>query len=163
MTVTIEEEVEAPFSFDYRSLAMNVIKTSLESENFPFEAEVSLFLVSPEEIKEINREHRQIDKVTDVLSFPMILYESAGDFTNVEKEEDNFNPDTGEALLGDIILCVDKVKEQAASYGHSEQREYAFLILHSMLHLFGYDHMEESDAARMEERQRNILSKCHFI
>lgn len=163
MTVTIEEEIEVPFSFDYKSMAIEVVRTALESENFPFEAELSLFLVSPEEIKNINREYRRIDKVTDVLSFPLISYQSAGDFSHLENEEDNFNPDTGEALLGDIILCVDKVKEQAANYGHSEQREYSFLILHSMLHLFGYDHMEENEAAVMEERQRNILSKCHFI
>ena len=71
--------------------------------------------------------------------------------------EDNFNPDTGELLLGDIILSVDKVKEQAAAYGHSEKREFAFLILHSMLHLFGYDHETEQEREEMEARQRSIL------
>ena len=75
----------------------------------------------------------------------MIDYRIAGDFSNLEQEEDNFNPDTGEALLGDIVLCTDKVNEQAKSYGHSEKREFAFLILHSMLHLFGYDHMTPED------------------
>ena len=70
----------------------------------------------------------------------MLSYESAGDFSKLEDDyDDNFNPDTGEIMLGDIIISVDKVKEQAKSYGHSEKREYAFLILHSMLHLFGYD------------------------
>lgn len=77
----------------------------------------------------------------------------------MEQEEDNFNPDTEEALLGDIVLCVDRVKEQAKQFGHSEKREYAFLILHSMLHLFGYDHMTQEEAAVMEEKQNKILNQ----
>lgn len=163
MTVTIEEEVEVSFPFDYRKLAEEVIEAAIETEEFPFEAEVNLLLVSREEIQEINREHRQIDRPTDVLSFPMIVYGAPGDFNGVEQEEDNFNPDTGEALLGDIVLCVEKVKEQAESFGHSEKREYAFLLLHSMLHLFGYDHMTKEDAAVMEEKQTYILNQMGIL
>lgn len=163
MTVTIEEEQNPGFDFDYQPLAKAVIEAAIEWEQFPYEAEVNLLLVSKEEIHEINREHRQIDRPTDVLSFPMIDYESPGDFSSIEEDEDNFNPDTGEALLGDIILCVDKVKEQAESYGHSEKREFAFLILHSMLHLFGYDHMTEKEAAVMEQKQRHILEKMEIL
>ncbi len=159
MTVSLEEEVEVPFSFEYRRLAEEVVRAAADQEGFPYEAEVGIFLVSPEEIRRMNREYRQVDRVTDVLSFPMISYGSPGDFSKVGEDGDNFNPDTGEALLGDIVLCVDKVREQAKSYGHGEEREYAFLILHSMLHLFGYDHMEEGEAAQMEERQRTILEK----
>lgn len=158
MTVTVEEEVEVSFPFNYKELAMDVIKAALDFESFPFEAEIALFLVSPEEIRNLNRDYRQIDRTTDVLSFPMISYETAGDYSGISQGEDNFNPDTGEVLLGDIVLCVDKVKEQAKAYGHSEQREYAFLILHSMLHLLGYDHMAEDEAAQMEKKQQNILS-----
>ena len=77
----------------------------------------------------------------------------------MEQEEDNFNPDTEEALLGDIVLCVERVKEQAKQFGHSEKREYAFLILHSMLHLFGYDHMTQEESAVMEEKQNKILNQ----
>lgn len=163
MTVTIEEEQNPQFDFDYQTLAKEVIEAAVEWEKFPYEAEVNLLLVSLEEIHEINREHRQIDSPTDVLSFPMIEYEKPGDFSRLEQDEDNFNPDTGEALLGDIILCVDKVKEQAKSYGHSPKREFAFLILHSMLHLFGYDHMTEEEAAVMEEKQRNILEHMNIL
>lgn len=163
MTLTMEEEVEVSFAFDYKKLAEEVVEAALEAEQFPFEAEVSLLLVSMEEIQEINREHRQIDCPTDVLSFPMIEYEKPGDFSEIEQDEDNFNPDTGEALLGDIVLCVDKVKEQAESFGHSEKREYAFLILHSMLHLFGYDHMTPEEAGVMEEKQRNILDQMGIL
>ena len=163
MTVTIEEEVSPEFGFAYQALAEEVIEAALEWEKFPYEAEVNLLLVSLEEIHEINREHRQIDRPTDVLSFPMIAYESPGDFSKLEQDEDNFNPDTGEALLGDIVLCVDKVKEQAESYGHSQKREFAFLILHSMLHLFGYDHMTEEEAAVMEQKQRDILEHMNIL
>lgn len=163
MTVAIEEEENPGFEFDYRTLAEEVIEAAIEWEEFPYEAEVNLLLVSLEEIHEINREHRQIDHSTDVLSFPMIPYESPGDFSKIEQDEDNFNPDTGEALLGDIVLCVDKVKEQAKSYGHSEKREFAFLILHSMLHLFGYDHMEPEEAAVMEQKQRDILERMGIL
>ena len=163
MTVTIEGEQRPEFDFNYQSLAEEVIEAAIEWEEFPYEAEVNLLLVSLEEIHEINREHRQIDRPTDVLSFPMIPYESPGDFSKIEQDEDNFNPDTGEALLGDIVLCVDKVKEQAVSYGHSEKREFAFLILHSMLHLFGYDHMEPEEAAIMEQKQRDILEHMGIL
>lgn len=163
MTVTLEEEQSPDFDFDYQSLAEEVIEAAVEWEEFPYEAEVNLLLMSLEEIHEINLEHRQIDRPTDVLSFPMIQYESPGDFSKIEQDEDNFNPDTGEALLGDIVLCVDKVKEQAKSYGHSEKREFAFLILHSMLHLFGYDHMEPEEAAVMEQKQRDILEHMGIL
>lgn len=163
MTVTIEEEQNPEFDFEYQSLAKEVIEAAIEWEKFPYEAEVNLLLVSLEEIHDINREHRQIDRPTDVLSFPMIPYENPGDFSKIEQDEDNFNPDTGEALLGDIVLCVDKVKEQAKSYGHSEKREFAFLILHSMLHLFGYDHMEPEEAAVMEQKQRDILEHMNIL
>mgnify|MGYP000293236275 CR=1 FL=1 len=129
-----------------------------DAEECPYEAEVNLTLVDNEQIHEINRMHRGIDRPTDVLSFPMQTYEKPSDFSHVEDfVEENFNPDTGELLLGDIVLSVEKVSEQAIAYGHSEIREYAFLILHSMLHLFGYDHMEADEAAVMEEHQRKIL------
>ncbi|EOT27725.1 YbeY/UPF0054 family metalloprotein [Eubacterium sp. 14-2] len=163
MTVSIEEEVEVNFPFDYRTLAEAVIRKAAEAEAFPFEAEVNLLLVSAEEIRRVNREFRQIDAPTDVLSFPMIQYERPGDFSELEQDEDNFNPDTGEALLGDIVLCVDRVTEQAQEFGHSERREYAFLILHSMLHLFGYDHMTKEEAAVMEEKQRQLLNQMDIL
>ena len=93
----------------------------------------------------------------------MLSYTTPGDFSFLEEEnDDDFNPDTGEAILGDIIISVDKVKEQAKSYGHSEEREFAFLIVHSMLHLFGYDHMEPDEAAVMEAKQRQILEEMNI-
>ncbi|TGY96705.1 rRNA maturation RNase YbeY [Petralouisia muris] len=163
MTVTLEEETEVSFPFDYKKLAEQVIDGALKAEGFPFEAEVSLLLVPLKAIQELNLEYRGIDAATDVLSFPLISYETPGDFTWIEQEEDNFNPDTNEAMLGDIVLCVDRVWEQAAEFGHSPEREYAFLILHSMLHLLGYDHMTKEDAAVMEEKQRRILNQMGIL
>lgn len=158
MSLFIEKETETDFSFDEEALAKEVTDYAIEHEGFPFEAEINLTLTDNDGIHAINKEYRDIDAPTDVLSFPMLSYESAGDFSKLEDDyDDNFNPDTGEIMLGDIIISVDKVKEQAKNYGHSEKREYAFLILHSMLHLFGYDHETEEERADMEARQRAIL------
>jgi len=94
----------------------------------------------------------------------MLSYDVPGDFCFLDNEDNNdFNPDTGEALLGDIIISVDKVFEQAESYGHSVEREYAFLITHSMLHLFGYDHMNEEEAKVMESKQKDILTQMNIL
>ena len=134
------------------------MEASLDYEKCPYEAEVNVILTDNETIREINRDHRQIDSATDVLSFPMVDYEVPSDFDHVEDAvEDYFNPETGELMLGDIVISVEKVEEQAEKYGHSQTRELAFLVAHSMLHLCGYDHMEEEERLLMEERQRAIL------
>ncbi len=149
--------------FDCETLAGEIIVFAIEHEDFPYEAEVNLTLTDNAGIQEINRAYRQVDAPTDVLSFPLLSYETAGDFTHLEESyDDNFNPDSGEIMLGDIVLSVDRVIEQAAAYGHSEKREYAFLIVHSMLHLFGYDHMTPEEAEVMEAKQEEILSKMHI-
>jgi len=163
MSLLIETEVEVTFDFDYEELAEKVIEFTLDHEEFPYECEINLTLTDNDGIHEINREYRQIDRPTDVLSFPMLSYEMAGDFSKLEEDDNNFNPDTGEIMLGDIIISIDKVLEQAESYGHSTKREFAFLIVHSMLHLFGYDHMEPQEAAVMEDKQRVILEKMQIL
>lgn len=164
MSLNIEKEVEVSFTFDYEKLAEEVVNFAIEHENFPYEAEVNLTLTDNEGIHEVNKMYREIDAPTDVLSFPMLSYEEAGDFSMLEDDyEDNFNPDTGEIMLGDIVISVDRVKEQAQSYGHSEKREYAFLIVHSMLHLFGYDHMTPEDAPLMEAKQKEILDAMNIV
>lgn len=164
MSLAIEKEAEVTFDFDYETLAKDVISFTMEHEHFPFEAEISLTLTDNEGIWKVNKEFREIDRPTDVLSFPMLEYDVPEDFSQIENQtEDCFNPDTGEILLGDIIISVDKVREQAEEYGHSIQREFAFLIVHSMLHLFGYDHMEEQEAAVMEGKQREILECLNIL
>lgn len=163
MSFYLEEEVKVDFEFDYKELADKVINYCMESQNFPYEVEINLTLTDNEGIHIINKEYRQIDRPTDVLSFPMLSYEKAGDFSFLSEENEcDFNPDTGEVILGDIIISVDKVKEQAREYGHSESREFAFLITHSMLHLFGYDHIEEEDAIIMEPLQEKILNELNI-
>lgn len=160
MTLNIEKEYDLDLGIDYEETALQVTKQVLTEENCPYEAEVSLLLTSDEEIHELNLQYRGIDRATDVLSFPQITYEIPADFSRTEEQEiECFNPDSGELFLGDIIISLDRVKEQAEQYGHGLKREFAFLVAHSMLHLLGYDHMTEEDAARMEERQEAVLHR----
>ena len=158
MTLILEEEVLVPFSFDYKKTAEAVINEALRQEEFPYETEVSLTLTGLDEIHEINKEFRDMDRPTDVLSFPQLDYPAPGDFSELNDDADVFNPDTGECMLGDIVLCIPKVISQAEEFGHSVEREYAFLIAHSMLHLMGYDHMDDTERLDMEARQDKILS-----
>lgn len=163
MTINIICEVKVPFTFHYKKLAEKVIVAAMDAEEFPYEAEVNLTLVDNPRIQEINADFRQIDRATDVLSFPLITYEQPGDFSVIEEAGDEvINPDTEEVMLGDIVISVDKVLEQANEYGHSVKREYAFLIVHSMLHLFGYDHMEAEEAKVMEQHQTSILNQLEI-
>lgn len=164
MTLNFEDEYELLLPFEAEDLARQVIEHSLDHEGCPYETEVNLLLTSDEEIHRMNREFRNIDRATDVLSFPMLEYEKPGDFSFLEEaENDCFNPDTGELLLGDIVISKDKVLEQAEAYGHSPRRELAFLVAHSMLHLMGYDHMEQAEMAEMERRQAEILEQLNIL
>lgn len=157
MSLFLEEEGTGELPFDAEAVALRVIEAALEYVNCPYEAEVNLLLTTDEEIREMNRMHRGIDRATDVLSFPMLEYEIPGNFSGMEETEDSFDPVSGELMLGDIVISKDKVFSQAEEYGHSPLREYAFLIAHSMLHLFGYDHIEEEEREEMERHQRNIM------
>jgi len=166
MTVIIENETGRTFGFDHEALIRSVVEACLDEERCPYEAEVSVLLTDDPSIREINRENRMIDRATDVLSFPMIAFESPADIDKTEEDPDNFSPESGELLLGDIVISLDKVREQAGLYGHSEKRELAFLVAHSMYHLMGYDHpehggMEEADGKKceMEEKQEAVLKK----
>ena len=111
-------------------------------------------------LPEMNEEFRGIAAPTDVLSFPFVDYEKPGEFEWLEEEDvdgEYFDPDSGELVLGDIVISVDKVLEQAEKYGHSPKRELAFLVAHSMLHLMGYDHIKEEERLVMEKKQEEIL------
>lgn len=163
MTVLFEEEGDLALSLPCKELACKVIEAALDYENCPYEAEVNLLLTMNDEIHEMNHNFRQIDRATDVLSFPMVDYEEAGNFDFLENAFEYFNPESGELMLGDIVISKEKVIEQAREYGHTEEREYAFLIAHSMLHLFGYDHMEEEERAVMEQKQKEILEQLNIL
>ena len=163
MGVFIEKEVVPDLGFDEEALIRKVIPFTEEYMHFPYETEINVILTDDEGIRKVNQECRQVDAPTDVLSFPMLEYEAAGDFSGIDEEDDFlFNPDTGALLLGDMMLSVERIKAQAAEYGHSPERELAFLVVHSMLHLFGYDHMEEEERNVMEEKQRDILAALHI-
>lgn len=163
MTVTIERESDIPLPFSEQEIAEAVVSETLDYEECPYEVEVNIILTNNEEIHKINLEQRGVDAPTDVLSFPMISYAYPSDFTVLEADRmDNFDPDTGELLLGDIVLSVDKVIEQAEKYNHGVKREFAFLITHSMLHLFGYDHMDEVERENMELKQDEILNRLNI-
>lgn len=157
MTINIEYETDIPIGIEYETIINRVVNEALDHEQCPYEVEVSVILTDNESIREINKEYREIDSPTDVLSFPLINYDIPSDFSNVEESDDNFHPDTGELLFGDIIISVEKVISQAEEYGHSLERELGFLVAHSMLHLCGYDHMEEEERNIMEQKQREIL------
>ena len=118
-------------------------------------------LADDERIKELNTKFRFIEKTTDVLSFPMVDWERPAGYEALEDELSDFyfHPGTGELLLGDIAISVQKVKSQAESYGHSRERELAFLVAHSMLHLLGYDHENDTERLVMEDLQREILDE----
>lgn len=158
MRVYIDNAVEAVFDFDHEAVANDVCKAVLNEEKCPFDCEINITITDDKEIRQINKQTRDIDKATDVLSFPGLFFESPAVFDVGEMDmSDIVDPESGLVVLGDIVLSFDKIKEQAAEYGHSIKREYAFLITHSMLHLCGYDHMTKDEASVMEERQRLIL------
>lgn len=158
MTIEFENESSVDLKLDLYGIAQDVVACALDYLECPYEAQVSVLITGNEEIHEINLEQRGIDRPTDVLSFPMTEYETPGDFEFLEEDgADCFDPDSGELLLGDIVISADKVLAQAEEYGHSVKREYAVLLAHSILHLVGYDHMEEEEAKQMETLQEEIL------
>ena len=157
MSVWIDWQIEAE---DMQQEMMNqlfekAIEASLKAEGVEIPVEVSLSVVSEEVIRETNRDFRQIDKVTDVLSFPLVEFDGKSSAEAVA--EGDIDPDTGEVCLGDVIICYQRAKEQAKEYGHSLERELGFLTVHSMLHLLGYDHMDPDEEVIMSEKQKMIL------
>lgn len=160
MTSYVENETEVELPFNIQEILEQVMDAVMEMENCPYEATVNLLLTDNAGIREYNKNYRGIDRETDVLSFPSIPFEQEGDFTAVElSEADFFDPDTGELILGDIIISVDRVLSQAQEFGHSILREFAFLTAHSMFHLCGYDHMEERAESIMEDKQETVLQQ----
>lgn len=162
MTILIDNEVPGRLHIPYRKIITEVVEGTLDYLEEPFEAEVSVTITDAGAIKEINKEHRGIDAATDVLSFPMNEYDRPGDFGLLEDAPDAFNPETGELMLGDIVICADRVISQAEEYGHTRKRELAFLVCHSVLHLCGFDHIEDDQREEMEKLQRTILGALGY-
>lgn len=158
--VNFEAEVNLEVPFEPEALAALVVDEVLDMEGCPVECEVELLLTDADTIREINREYRKIDAATDVLSFPNVDWDAPSDFDSEGfKDELLINPDSGRLMLGQIVLCKERILSQAEEFGHTVKREYAFLIAHSMLHLLGYDHMEEADRELMELKQRRCMDR----
>lgn len=137
-------------------LIRRAARAAWESFDYPFEGEVDITLTDNEGIREINREYREIDSATDVLSFPI------EEFSEGQPPEDvgmDIDPETGMLALGDMIISVERAREQAGEYGHSFDRECAYLTVHSMLHLVGYDHLDEGEQKkRMRHMEETVMT-----
>ncbi|NLU51858.1 MAG: rRNA maturation RNase YbeY [Clostridiaceae bacterium] len=135
-------------------LIEKAVKSCVKSEGFPYKCEVVITLTDNDEIREINKEYRGIDKPTDVLSFPVLEYVNG----KPEILPSDIDPVTKRVSLGDIIISVEKANEQAEAFGHSTEREFAFLAVHGMLHLLGYDHETVDEEKVMFSKQEEILN-----
>lgn len=158
MTILLEKETTLDIGIAYEQIATQVISAALDYVDCPYECEINILLSDNIGIQEMNKQTRDMDMPTDVLSFPMIEFEREGDFSVVENDiPSNFNAKSGELILGDIMISLEKVVTQAEEFNHSIKREYAFLLTHSMLHLFGYDHVTKMEQEQMEQMQEAIL------
>lgn len=149
---------------DLINIINEVCDVALKDEEVTIPYQISLLFVDNNEIREINNETRGIGKVTDVLSFPMLDYPENMVFKNVYKNK-KFNEiylDGEELVLGDMVLSLERAKEQSIEYNHSFEREVCYLVVHSILHLLGYDHMNDEDKAKMRTREEEILGKLNI-
>ena len=141
---------------NYKQIIELVVDTCFTEENLNnLNLYISITLTTPEEIRKINNQFRNIDKETDVLSFPMF---EKSEIDNMVKTEEN---EVVEAL-GDIIISLERVEQQAKEYGHSFERELAYMVVHGFYHLMGYDHMVDEDKIIMREKEENILKKLNI-
>ena len=152
-------ECEVPGSEVYRELLQKVICTALDAEGVDVPCEISVLLTDDQEIHAINLSQRKVDSPTDVLSFPMF------DLQPGEKpQEDWADPGLGVVALGDMVISVERCVEQAREFGHSTERELAYLAVHSTLHLLGYDHLDEGEQKKqMREREEIILNGLGIV
>lgn len=155
------------FEFDYKSLAKKITKKLLELENLHYDFSYNLSIVDKLTIKKINKENRNINKITDVLSFPNIDFKKPSSFKAYIKDDvcdvSILDLTTKTIFLGDVVMCYDKILEQSKLYNHSIKREYSFLLVHSLLHLLGYDHMDIKDERKMFKKQDEILDSLNII
>lgn len=152
----MEERLGAPEDAETRQLLQRVMEQVLADEGIEMEVTVGVTLVEPARIQEINRDFRRVDRVTDVLSFPMIdgMLAEASPAALLGCVD----PETGALELGDLVICPDRAAEQAQEYGHSLQRELGYLCAHGMLHLLGYDHEDEDERAVMRQKEEKALA-----
>lgn len=162
MIINIDNEYSGQLKIlkEFDIIIQDVVESTCDFMKCPYETEVNVLFTDDETIHQINLENRGIDRPTDVLSFPMIDFEAPADLSGVEEMQyEYFNSDTGCLMLGDIVISIDRAYSQAEEYGHSVKREIAFLTAHSMLHLFGYDHIDDAGREEMEKLQEQILTE----
>lgn len=153
------------FTKDLEDCLVNIIDYTLKEEQVNIDYEISVVFIDNEQIKEINKDFRNIDRETDVLSFPMLEYPHLKVYKDVYKNyqfDDSFL-DEGKLVLGDIAISLEKAREQSVEYGHSFLREVVYLAIHSVLHLLGYDHMNDDEKPIMRKREEEILNKFNII
>lgn len=158
--ITENEQTKIDFTQEMQDIIESVCNEALRSEECDFDAEISITITDNDGIQRINNEFRNIDRPTDVLSFPMLEFDEEGQITDNEFEYD----DDGVIVLGDIVISLERAKEQAEEYGHSLRREIAFLTAHSMLHLLGYDHVNNDEEEKvMFAKQEEILNNLGIL
>lgn len=161
MTIDWEDRRAAPQDGEMLyALAQRAVEAALDADGLTHRVNVGITLVDDEEIAQINAQFRGVDAVTDVLSFPMHEVDIAQ--ASAQARPGDIDPATGELLLGDIVVAVERARAQAVEYGHSFQREFGFLVVHGMLHLMGYDHMTVSDEQVMRAMQQKVLSALNL-
>lgn len=141
---------------EYNKIINTVVKKCFEEEGLDnIKIYINIILTNPEEIKRINKEYRNIDKETDVLSFPMFQKE---EIEELIKKKENIVTD----ILGDVVISIPRVYEQAEEYNHSFERELSYMVVHGFYHLMGYDHMEEEEKKIMRQKEENVLQKLNI-
>ena len=150
--IDIEDEYGA--GKDYSEIIEKTVNIVAEKENLP-SVNVCVLITDKEGIREINKENRNVDAPTDVLSFPYLIYDE--DFNPIGELEDEKDPETGAICLGDMVICPDIIKEHAEEYGNTVEQELSYMVVHSMYHLLGYDHMEEEDKKKMRAKEKEII------
>lgn len=154
--ITVTADVPGASGESNVALIRRTVRTALAEEGVAVPCEIDVLLTGDEGIHRINREMRSVDRPTDVLSFPMFSYEPGHPPVTAE----NADPDTGLTPLGDMVISMERVRAQAKEFCHSNRRELTYLVVHSVLHLLGYDHLDEGpQKVRMREREEAILEK----
>ena len=150
----IDIEDEIGIDSNLNEIIISTVNTVCEKEKLPL-INVCVLITDKDGIREINKENRNVDAPTDVLSFPYLTYdENMNPLEDIEEEKD---PETGALCLGDMVICMDVIKEHAEEYGNTVERELSYMVVHSMYHLLGYDHMEEEDKKKMRAQEKEII------
>lgn len=149
---------------DLENNIKKMIDFTLKEEKLKVDYEISVIFIDNDEIKKLNKKFRNIDRVTDVLSFPMLEYDKGKVYKQIYLNHifNDYDLDNGKLVLGDIALSLERAMEQSNEFGHGFQREVCYLLIHSVLHLLGYDHMDEEEKAIMRKNEEYILNKFNL-